>query len=67
MNPEQPFKLHGPLLAFKGEIITLRQALAGGVVKAYLDSATDDVVFIEIDPSRKIASGTRILLPPLTR
>jgi hypothetical protein len=50
------------IVTFRGEIITLRQALSAGVVKAYVDSGTDDVVLLEIDPSRVVESKMRVML-----
>jgi hypothetical protein len=55
-------KVNNLLVTFRGEIITLRQALASGVVKAYLDSGTDNVVFLEIDPARLVDSDMRVML-----
>jgi len=62
MLSEHSKQVNNLLVTFRGEIITLRQALAGGVVKAYLDSGTDAVVFLEIDPSRCVNSGMRVVL-----
>ena len=50
------------LLTYRGEIITLRQAVAGGIVKAYLDSATENVIFVEIDPTRNIEGEMKVYL-----
>lgn len=58
-------KVNNILVTYRGEIITIRQALASGVVTAYLDSGTDDVVFLEIDPSRIIESEMRVMLSKL--
>jgi hypothetical protein len=55
-------KVNNLLVTFRGEIVTLRQALASGVVKAYLDSGTDDVVFLEIDPTRVVESKMRVMI-----
>jgi len=62
MLSEHSKQVNNLLVTFRGEIITLRQALSGGVVKAYLDSGTDDVVFLEIDPSRVVKSDMRVML-----
>jgi hypothetical protein len=50
------------LVTFRGEIITLRQALTNGVVTAYIDSGTDNVVCLEIDPTRVVESDCRVVL-----
>ena len=55
-------KVNNLLVTFRGEIITLRQALTGGVVTAYMDSGTDDVVFLEINPSRVVEADMRVML-----
>lgn len=60
-----PKQVNSLLVTFRGEIITVRQALAGGIVKAYVDSGTDDIVFLEIDPSRMVQSPMRVLLSKL--
>ena len=62
MLSEHAKKVNNLLVNFRGEIITLRQALAGGVLKAYTDSGTDDLVFLEIDPTRVVESKMRVLL-----
>lgn len=55
-------KVNNLLVTYRGEILTVRQALAGGVVTAYTDSGTDQVMMLEIDPSREIESEMRVLL-----
>jgi S-adenosylmethionine:diacylglycerol 3-amino-3-carboxypropyl transferase len=50
------------LVTYRGEIITIRQAVAGGVVTAYMDSGTDDVVCVEINPACVIESKMRVML-----
>ncbi len=55
-------KVNNLLVTCRGEILTLRQALAGGLVRAYMDSGTDNVVFLEIDPSRIVASKMRVMI-----
>jgi hypothetical protein len=62
MSAFYPKQVNSLLVTFRGEIITVRQALAGGIVKPYLDSGTDDIVFLEIDPSRIVQSPMRVLL-----
>jgi len=58
-------KVNNLLVTYRGEILTLRQALTGGLMKAYMDSGTDDVVFLEIDPSRIVESEMRVMLTKL--
>ena len=65
MLSEHAKKVNNLLVNFRGEIITLRQALSGGVLKAYLDSGTDELVFLEIDPTRVIESQMRVVLSKL--
>lgn len=55
-------KVNNLLVTYRGEILTLRQAVAGGLVKAYMDSGNDNVVFLEIDPSRIVESEMRVML-----
>ncbi len=55
-------KVNNLLVTCRGEILTLRQALAGGLVRAYMDSGTDNVVFLEIDPSRIVASEMHVMI-----
>ena len=62
MLSEHVKKVNNLLVNFRGEIITLRQALSGGMVKPYLDSGTDDVMFLEIDPGRVIDSPMRVFV-----
>ena len=62
MLSEHSKHVNNLLVTFRGEIITLRQALSGGVLTAYTDSGTDEVVFLEIDPSRRIESKMRVVL-----
>lgn len=59
---EQPKKVNNLLIAVCGEIITLQQAVSGGVVKAYLDSGTDEILCLEIDPSR-IPNSRSLAMP----
>lgn len=62
MLSEHSKQVNNLLVTFRGEIITLRQALANGVVTAYMDSGTDDVVFLEINPSKAVKSEMRVML-----
>jgi len=59
---EHAKKVNNLLVNFRGEIVTLRPALAGGVVKPYLDCGTDDVMFLEIDPERRVDAPMRVVL-----
>lgn len=45
---------NGLLLSYRGQTISVRQALAAGLVKAYLDPGTDEILFVEIDPNRPV-------------
>jgi hypothetical protein len=65
MYPISPKQVNNLLLTYRGEILTVRQAILGGLVKAYMDSGTDDVVCLEIDPGRDVASGMRVVLSRL--
>ena len=62
MLSEHAKKVNNLLVNFRGEIITLRQALSGGMVKPYLDCGTDDVMFLEIDPGRVVDAPMRVIL-----
>ena len=62
MLSEHVKQVNNLLVNFRGEIVTLRQALSGGMVKAYLDCGTDDVMFLEIDPSRVVESQMRVIV-----
>ncbi len=55
-------KVNNLLVTFRGEILTLRQAISGGVVTAYMDSGNDNVVFLEINPSKIVESEMRVML-----
>jgi hypothetical protein len=59
---EHAKQVNNLLVNFRGEIVTLRQALSGGMVKPYLDCGTGDVMFLEIDPSRVVASQMRVVV-----
>ena len=62
MLSEHVKKVNNLLVNYRGEIITVRQAIAGGMVKPYLDCGTDDVVFLEIDPSRVVDAPMRVIV-----
>lgn len=47
---------NGLFLSYRGQIISIRQALEAGLVKAYLDPGTDELMFVEIDPSRAVTA-----------
>ena len=55
-------KVNNLLVTFRGEILTLRQAITGGLVTAYMDSGSDSVVFLEINPSKIVESEMRVML-----
>ena len=57
-----PKQVNSLLVTFRGEIITVRQAVAGGIVKPYVDSGSEDIIFLEIDPSRMVQSPMRVFL-----
>jgi hypothetical protein len=59
---EHTKRVNNLLVNVRGEIVTLRQALAGGMVKAYLDCGTDDVVFLEIDPHHVVKTQMRVMV-----
>ena len=63
MFSEHPKKVNNLLIVFRGEIITLQEALASGVVKAYLDSGSDEIVCLEIDPTCVLGSELQVMLP----
>lgn len=65
MLSEHAKQVNNLLVNFRGEIITLRQALSGGVVTPYMDSATDEVIFLELNPSRVIKTDMRVMLSKL--
>ncbi len=65
MLSEHAIKVNNLLVNFRGEIITLRQALSGGVVKPYMDSGTDEVICLEVDPSRVVKTDMRVVLSKL--
>ena len=65
MLSEHAKQVNNLLVNFRGEIITLRQAVSGGVVKPYMDCGTDEVVFLEVDPSRVVKTDMRVMLSKL--
>ena len=62
MLSEHAKKVNNLLVNFRGEIITIRQALTGGVVKPYLDCGNDEVMFLEVNPSRVVKTDMRVML-----
>jgi len=62
MLSEHVKKVNNLLVNFRGEIITVRQAISGGMVKPYLDCGTDEVIFLEIDPGRVVDSPMRVIV-----
>jgi len=62
MLSEHAKRVNNLLVNVHGEIITLRQALAGGMVKPYVDCGTDDVMFLEIDPQRVVEAPMRVIV-----
>ena len=62
MLSEHTKRVNNLLVNFRGEIITLRQALSSGMVKPYLDCGTDEVMFLEIDPARVVDVQMRVIV-----
>lgn len=62
---ERAKQVNNLLINCRGEIITLRQAISGGMVKPYMDSGTDTVVFLELNPACVIDTDMRVVLSKL--